>query len=150
MLGFILIMKQLSDRVGGNISSYQLAGFWPLTRDYLENERGCNKIFEHDDHSFLQNCRHVLGTESIRQYFNYRNALLGSSPFPECYMLIISLAEKRLRTLKQNLIVEAANELNGKICHRKRFSLTSLFGQIRNDINSLKVRELEKKMEEGN
>ena len=36
MLGFTLIMKQLSDRAGGNISSYQLAVFWPLARDYLQ------------------------------------------------------------------------------------------------------------------
>lgn len=60
-------------------------------------------------------------------------------------MLVVSQAEKHLRILKQNLIAEAADELNGKICHRNRFSISSLFGQIRTDINSPELQGFENK-----
>ena len=39
MLGFASIKKQLSNRVGGDIRSYQLAVFWPMASDHLDRAR---------------------------------------------------------------------------------------------------------------
>ncbi len=138
-------MKQLSDRLRGNIQSYQLAVLRPFARDWLDIAQRDHKTVYRYSESFLQTCRQLLGIQTIGQFVSYGNSFLG------IYEVVLEIpifhsAINHLHLLQEYAIIEAGNELNGEISDNCRFSCTSLFEQIERDINSFEARGVKRRM----